>query len=464
MYKAPGITGSLLVFALAACSGDSTTATDATTDGGSTGGETTAGTTAGTVETTAGPATGGSTGETGGATEMTVGTSSGSVTTGATEGATTAGATTEGATTEGATTAGATETGGETEGDGWALPACDEIGGAPGFGFGPDEGATITPSPEPLPPGKTYTHGLAALEAPGVLVMEHAATVYRSTDAGCGWETLGVIDWTPTFITAGVDEHAWIWSDNASTLVHVDGATLEPLISPVANIKGLGADPDDAMRIRIGDGSGGLQESPNGGALWMKIGTPAPVGVLNYRAAFDPADLDHALFGGAQVGFYVTFDGGGQWQQSTFVGAEDHVINGFDAVVSAADGDVVWALGLDITDADADPDFTGRRLYRSEDGGLSFTPVVQQGAPNNDVILTNGTRIVAHPDDADILYFVFGTCFSGYGTNLYRYDAGDDSLTWHNHPYADFGQLAVSPADPTFLYVGIDGDDNPQCP
>ena len=99
------------------------------------------------------PATGASTGATGGATEMTVGTSSGSVTTGATEGATTAGATTEGATTEGTTTAGATETGGETEGDGWALPACDEIGGAPGFGFGPDEGATITPSPEPLPPG-----------------------------------------------------------------------------------------------------------------------------------------------------------------------------------------------------------------------------------------------------------------------------------------------------------------------
>ncbi|MCA9693796.1 MAG: hypothetical protein KC636_29690, partial [Myxococcales bacterium] len=366
--------------------------------------------------------------------------------------------------TDGTETDGDTETDGETDGDAWSVPACDGIAGAPGIGFAPDEGASVLPSLVPGPPGKTYTHGLVALPAVDTLVMEHAGTVYRSTDAGCQWEALGPAPYAPMRMTAGPGERAWAWSDNADALLRIDGAALTTLAAPTPNILGLGADPDDPERARIGDHAGGLVETVNGGLLWKKLGVIAPIGPLKYRAAFDPNDLDHVLFGTTQLGFVVTFDGGAEWQEVTFLGAEGHAINGFDAVISAADGAVVWALALDVTEADMNPDVTGRHIFRSEDGGLSFSAVVDQWSPNDDVILTNGTRIVAHPEDAEILYFVFGTCFSGYGTNLYRYHAGDQSLTWHNHPYADFGQIAVSPADPTFLYVGIDGDDNVQCP
>lgn len=93
---------------------------------------------------------------------------------------------------------------------------------------------------------------------------------------------------------------------------------------------------------------------------------------------------------------------------------------------------------------------------------MTFTRVVTH-QQHKDVILVNGIQLYPHPTMADRLYFSFGTCASMYGTNLYRYDATTKTLSWNN-PFPGFGQVVFSPADPSFLYLAIHGNDDPLCP
>lgn len=71
------------------------------------------------------------------------------------------------------------------------------------------------------------------------------------------------------------------------------------------------------------------------------------------------------------------------------------------------------------------------------------------------VKLINGPLLVAHPTDADVLYFVFGTHFQGYGTDLFRFDAATRTLTLTHNGYDDINAITFAPADPRVMYLGI---------
>ena len=86
-------------------------------------------------------------------------------------------------------------------------------------------------------------------------------------------------------------------------------------------------------------------------------------------------------------------------------------------------------------------------------GGATFRAVVDDSAEVN---LVNGPTMAAHPTDSDVLYFVFGTKFQGYGTDLFRYDAKKNRLSMTHNANHDINAIAFSPADARVMYLGLE--------
>jgi len=354
--------------------------------------------------------------------------------------------------TSGSSGSGSASGGGGGGGQGWTTPACASVSGTAAVTFTLDEGATLTPTTQSLQ-GLGYTYGLVALDAPNTLVAEHQGQIIRSTDAGCTWSSLGAVA-SPLTLRAAPGGIAYAYQDNSSPLYRVEGTTITKLTAPVDGILGLGVDAGKSAHLRLGDAFGGLWDSTDAGATWMPNGVPAPVGSgpLVYRYGFDPGALDHVVVGSATSGAHVSTDGGMTWKASTGLGA--HSVNVFTVVISPKDGDVVWAQGIDL-DHSNDPGSSGRTIWRSTDGGLSFTAVVTQ---TPEIVLRNQELLAAHPTDPSVLYFVFGTYFQGYGTDIYRYDQATGKVTTTHNNYNDVSALAFSPGDAKVMYLGLTSD------
>ena len=340
----------------------------------------------------------------------------------------------------------------------WETPSCRRIVGTGAVTFTSDEGATLAPTTQRLR-GTSYTLGLVALDAPDVLLAVQDRTLLRSANAGCRWTNLGTIpsfsDSFPLYLTAAPGERAYAWADHREDLARIDGTQISVLLSPVPVIVGLGADPVNGDIVRLAGGDGSIWESTDGGGRWSLLGT-LPKGISStYRAAFDPADLDHIVFGTVQAGAFVSNDGALTWTQSIGFAPVGSMSNVFQTVISPADGMVVWAMGLNFAEYDAGDPSQGKHIYRSTDGGATFSPVVDN---SGNVTLVNGPVMAAHPTDASVLYFIFGTGFANYGTDLFRYDAGTASLTHTHNAYDRVGAIAFSPADPSYMYLGLSQD------
>ena len=339
---------------------------------------------------------------------------------------------------------------------GWPMPDCSGVTGVPSITITTDEGVTVLPT-FGSPMNFDYTHGLVAMEPPGLMLAHAAGEVLRSTDSGCTWRSIGATDGEVVGrLVAGLGERAYVWADNRDGLFRVDGETITPLRHPTERTLGMATHPTDPDRVRLGDYSAGIWESTDGGESWEIVNRGPPGGgVLGYRVAFDPSDWDHVLYGIAGTGVWVTFDGGALWLQANgTTDTADGRANIFNVLVSPADGDVVWAQGIDISEELSDPDSDGKYVYRSEDGGRTFTKV-EENSP--EITMTNGPLMSAHPTDPNLLYWTFGTCFSGYGSDLYRYDHRTGTTTIANQPsFNQYGAIAYHPEDPSVMYLAVD--------
>jgi hypothetical protein len=329
---------------------------------------------------------------------------------------------------------------------------CTVVNGVPAVTFTLDEGTSTTPLAQPLS-GVGYTFGLAALDVPNTLLAFHNSSLLISTDAGCSWTTLKSFEegLFPPSLIAAPGGRAYAWSENRDFFMRHTASDDTALKSPVGAITGLGVDPRDGAHLRLAGDDGSLWESVDAGSTWsqlntLRIGNGAP---LIYKFVFDPANLDHIVAGTAVNGAFVTFDGGRNWMQA--VGITKATANVFNLVISPADRNVVWAMGIDF--ADTDPDAHGRHIYRSTDGGLTYAPVIAEGPG---VKLVNGPIMAAHPRNPDVLYFVFGTYFQGYGTDLFRYNAGTQMLTMTHSAWDDVDAIAFDPSDPSLIYLGLE--------
>ncbi|MGZ5440249.1 MAG: VPS10 domain-containing protein [Thermoanaerobaculia bacterium] len=328
------------------------------------------------------------------------------------------------------------------------FPPCSMVTGTAAVTFTLNEGRTLAPSAEPLTP-TAYTYGLAALDEPDTLMAWHRDDLLISTDAGCSWRVVANIpgaDFPPT-ITPAPGGRAYAWSENRKFLVRHDARGTSTLKQPI-EFMGLGVDPQNGERLRAGGVDGTVWESLDGGDTWTYFGAleGAP---LYYRFIFDPANLDHVVAGTVSNGAYVSHDGGKTWTKST--GIAEGLANVFTFAISPADGNRVWAMGIDVDNTNDAAH--GRHIFLSDDGGATYRAVVDE-APG--VKLINGPTMAPHPTHRDVLYFVFGTHVYQYGTDVFRYDAGSDSLTVHHNDHNDVNAIAFSRRDPNVMYFGLE--------
>jgi photosystem II stability/assembly factor-like uncharacterized protein len=333
--------------------------------------------------------------------------------------------------------------------EGWQPPNCASVTGTGAVTFSFDQGATLAPMDQQIQP-VTYTFGLVALGKPGAMLAGSGQQILASSDAGCSWHSIGAAgnpNAPAVRLHAAGETRAYAYGDNNEAIVRVDDEVITKLSSPAGQdgIVGLGVDPGDPDHVRIGDSAGRVWDSVDAGLSWQQIGIPAFAGSLAYRAAFDPQDIDHVLFGALSEGVLTSHDAGEGWQSAT--GLSPGKSNGFNLVVSPVDGDIVWVQGLDLEDPN---DQTHRHVYRSEDGGLTFDAVIEA----NEATLYNGNHLFAHPTDPDVLYFVFGSNYQAYGTDLYRYDYSTDAITLTHNMWHDT-VITFLPGDPSVIYLGL---------
>ena len=322
------------------------------------------------------------------------------------------------------------------------FPPCTVVEGTPGVTFTRDEGQTLAPIAQDLR-GVAYTFGLTFLDIPHTMLSFHRSTLSISNDDGCHWRAIGdyTADFPPT-ITAAKGGRAYIWSDNRQFLLRYDERGVTSL-KPPGVIIGLAADPNNGLHVRAGFDDGGIAESTDGGDTWRGLGFIPGTSGIRYRVTFDPSNIDHMVAGGAVDGAYASFDAAGTWTKAR--GSFSDRINAFNFAISPVDGNTVWMMALDLADE-------ARHIFLSRDGGVTYEPVVADSA---DVALVNGPIMVAHPTKRDVMYFVFGTNFQGYGTDVFRYDAATDSLTKTHNSYHDVNAITFAPGRPDVMYFGL---------
>jgi photosystem II stability/assembly factor-like uncharacterized protein len=322
-------------------------------------------------------------------------------------------------------------------------PQCSMITGTGAVTFTRDEGRTLAPSAETMKP-IAYTWGVAALDVEDTLLAWHGDDLLISSDAGCSWRVAAhVEDWDfPPTLTAAKGGRAYAWSENRRFLYRYDSRGMVSLKQP-ADFMGVGVDPNDGERLRAGGSDGTVWESTDAGETWTKTGELTGA-VGYYRFAFDPKNLDHVVAGTVAGGAFVSRDGGKNWTRSTGLSARS--ANVFQIIFSPADSNRLWAMGIDLDDS-------GRHIYVSDDGGDTWRFVITE-APG--VKLINGPTMAAHPTNRDVLYFIFGTHFQGYGTDLFRYDLASDSLTVTHNDHDGVNAIAFSRKDPSVMYLGLE--------
>ncbi|GIG55902.1 hypothetical protein Lfu02_02740 [Longispora fulva] len=364
----------------------------------------------------------------------------------------------------------------------WTInPTCSTVTGPGALTYTTDDGATLhatTGTPVPT----TYTHGLVALDTANTLLAVQVQTtggtttrtVYRSTDAGCSWASIGTLPggWTLR-TTAAKGGRAYVWTPGGdSGFVLVDGTTLttntDPTIAEPAPADGLpgligvGVDPANGLHVYAARRDGQIFESTTGGASWTKRGGLFPVdhygsATTGYQVAFDPTNPLHAVAGTMQEGVIATFNGGVTWTKIAYDETTHpnsrYGVNAFAVAISPADPNVVYVQSLDLSQATADGD-EGKQIRRSTDGGLTFGPAIVHHVAGN-IMLQNGTPMFPSPADAGVLYFSYGTSYQNYGNDLFRYSVATGTLTRQHDKFHGLNAVAFNPTNPATLYLGL---------
>ena len=213
----------------------------------------------------------------------------------------------------------------------------------------------------------------------------------------------------------------------------------------------------------VAAGSGGVWKTTNAGTTWTAIFEDQPSYSIG-EITLDPTNPEVVWVGtgenvsGRHVGWgdgvYRSRDGGRTWQRMGLPRSE-HIgrilVDPRDGnrVLVAAEGPL-WAAGGE------------RGVYRSSDGGDTWTPVLQIDED------TGATDLEFDPANPDVVYaaayqrrrHVWGFLAGGPGSGLWK--SVDNGRTWRQLktglPSGDMGKigLAVTPADPSLVYATIE--------
>jgi hypothetical protein len=333
---------------------------------------------------------------------------------------------------------------------GLKTPDCNTVTGDGAFSFTTDDGVTVTPTSTKLTPTAYST--LVTLRRPGHLIGITKDTVQMSEDSGCTWTRIATLghDLSHYSLATGAGGITYAYGVNDSPVYRISGDQISRRSAPLPHdgVTGFRVDSRNPNFLTAVDKNGTIYSSKDAARTWRKEGSApvAPLGV--YQAALDPTDREHIVLGTSDVGTLVTFDLGQSWTKSQGIGAKEHA-NVFSVAISPTDPDTVWAEGYDVSM----PGGTNRarHIWHSTDGGLTYEPVLNGWDAN----LYNGTRMWPSPADTGVVFFEFSSSFGGYGTDLYRYDAGTGVWSNAHSAYDGIHSVAFHPADPTVMYLGL---------
>lgn len=336
---------------------------------------------------------------------------------------------------------------------GWQAPRCGTVEGDGSVSYTRNDGRTITPTSVPQQPLQ-YVHGLVPLGANALLAVDSRGALRSSGDAGCTWSALGAVDGLDVpRLTAGGDGSAYVWDQNGLSLYRVRGDRVTALPAVAENtgtgVAALAVDRLFPWHVRVVLGDGTVRDSVDAGASFRTVAAAPHADLFVYSAAIDPVNLNHIVIGTMGEGVYTTWLGGVRWTQAT-LGAR---VNAFSVAVSPVNPLVVWVQGIDMAENDAHVPSEGRHIYRSTDGGHTFRVAVDH-VPG-EVTLVNGALLAPHPADAGVLYFVFGTSFANYGTDLFRVDVRRGTLSVAHNPHDGIKSISFNPRTPSVMYLGF---------
>ena len=232
------------------------------------------------------------------------------------------------------------------------------------------------------------------------------------------------------------------------------GETWQPIFDDQAmlNIGDIGIDPTDPEVVYVGTGEanpsahnlagGGMYKSTNGGLSWSFVGLEHTEAVA--RIIVDPSNPDRVFVAaigsyftpGHDRGVYRSDDGGLSWSNvlsvSDSTGAIDLVMHPIDTAVLYA---AMWERVRRPTEAVLFGPTSG--IYRSVDGGVSWQKLgPSRGLPNSDTQPVGRIGLAISSSNPEILYALYTDGFDYLG--LYKTRDGGD--TWFDaDPYRGAG-------------------------
>ena len=266
-----------------------------------------------------------------------------------------------------------------------------------------------------------------------------------------------------TFYFGAVDGGVWKTTNG--------GVTWTPIFDHehVASIGAVAVAPSDPKVIYVGTGESdirsdlasgdGVYRSTDGGESWQNVGLRDTRQIS--RIVIDPQNgstvyvgaLGHAYGPNNDRGVYKSTDGGQHWIKVLDQGPETGIA---DLAISADHPNILfaatWHTHRPPWSTYAPIDASGSGIFRSQDGGNSWTRLNGAGLPDGDwgrpavAVSADGKRIYALIDD-------------GKKSGLYRSDDGGDSWTLKNSDARItsrawyFGNITIDPQNPDVFYV-----------
>jgi photosystem II stability/assembly factor-like uncharacterized protein len=341
---------------------------------------------------------------------------------------------------------------------------------------------------------------------------EYQAIVQASTFKDLKWQYLG-----PTNVSGRVTDIAVVAPKGRNYTIYVasasgglwktdnEGTTWTPIFvnQATAAFGDIALAPSDPQTIWAGTGEQnifrssqagcGVYKSTDGGKTWTNMGLADTNTTARIVVHPKNPDIVYVAAGGhewtsnPERGVFKTTDGGKTWQKVLFVNDQT---GAYDLVMDPKDSETLYAATWQRTrkkwnDPRNFPDYTGSGIYKTTDGGKTWSPINAglpeakfRGRTGLDICLTKPNVLYALVDNYDISRKPtaaestdsYGLPSSGIikGATVYRSDDAGASWTQvsgltpaqktfmerHSGTYGwVFGQIRVDPNDENTVYI-----------